>query len=307
MGQKCHPIGMRLGIIKDWQSRWYASPRAYADNVMEDHRIRRYVMQRFGREAMQQQPASGGRGGRGGAREVGLARVEIERAANTMRLTLFTAKPGLIIGRGGRGVDELRAELESLTERRMHITVQEIREPNLDAQLVAESIAAQIERRVAFKRAVRQAIQRTMREGARGIRVIVGGRLAGAEIARSYRDYDGKIPLQTLRADIDYGFAEAHTTFGNIGVRTWIYRGDVLPEAVPRATKPETAPASIAPKEHKGWRRVGVVRREDGEVAAEGAGEEVVPAVDSQTVENELKAEETVPADEKPETSGGAS
>lgn len=286
MGQKSHPIGLRLGIIKDWQSRWYAPPRIYKEQVLEDQRLRKFILQRFARDS------AAGRG-RSGAREVGLARVEIERAANTLRLTLHTAKPGLIIGRGGRGVDELRSELETKTDRRIHITVQEIREPGLEAQLVAESIASQIERRVSFKRAVRQSVQRTMREGARGIRVIVSGRLAGAEIARSYRDHEGKIPLQTLRADIDFGFAEARTTYGNIGVRTWVYRGDVLPEAVPKAPRLEQLPAA-PPREHKTWRRVGVVRRPPEEAVAEAAPVETEATA---PVESQPQAEAAPPAD----------
>ncbi len=257
MGQKIHPIGFRLGIIKDWQSRWYASPRLYGACALEDHRLRTHIFKRFSRDR------ATGRS-RGGPQEVGLSRVEIERAANTLRLTLFTAKPGLIIGRGGRGVDDLRAELEKLSGRRVHVTVQEVRDPSLDAKLVGESIASQIERRVAFKRAVRQAVQRTMREGAKGIRVIVSGRLAGAEIARTYRDHEGKIPLQTLRADIDFGTAEARTTYGHVGVRVWIYRGEVLPEAVPKAARLEPMPSAV-PKERKGWRRVGAARPAESE------------------------------------------
>lgn len=277
MGQKSHPIGLRLGIIKDWQSRWYASPKVYRDQAIEDHRIRKYVLKKFGRDNV-----LAGKG-RGGPREIGLARVEIERAANNLRLTLHTAKPGLIIGRGGRGVDELRAELEGLSDRRVHITVQEIRDPGLDAQLVADSIASQIERRVAFKRAVRQAVQRTMREGAKGIRVIVSGRLAGAEIARSYRDHEGKIPLQTLRADIDFATSDSRTTFGNIGVRVWIYRGDILPEAAPKAQKLEQMPTA-PPAEHRTWRRVGVVRRPEGEAPAEAEAPVVEGAVSAAEV-----------------------
>jgi small subunit ribosomal protein S3 len=300
MGQKCHPTGLRLGINKDWQSRWYAQPRAYANFVVEDNRIRKHVLKRFARDNSTPGRATGG--GRGAPREVGLARVEIERAANTLRITLHTARPGLIIGRGGRGVDDLRADLEGLTDRKIHITVQEIRDPGLDGQLVAESIASQIERRVAFKRAVRQAVQRTMREGAKGIRVIVSGRLAGAEIARSYRDHEGKIPLQTLRADIDYGYSEAVTTYGNIGVRTWIYRGDVLPEAVPRAPKLEVMPTA-APKEHKGWRRVGVVRstgEEEGELLPEAEGEAPAPVEPMEALAAEPLPEtaEVVPPEE---------
>jgi small subunit ribosomal protein S3 len=271
MGQKCHPIALRLGIIKDWQSRWYAPSRLYHGQVIEDFKIRDYITRRFARDAS----ANTGRG-RGGIREVGLSHIEIERAANTLRITLHTAKPGLIIGRGGRGVDELKSELEGLTERRVQITVQEVRDPSLDAQLVGEAIASQMERRVAFKRAVRQALQRTMREGAKGIRVIVSGRLAGAEIARTYRDHEGKLPLQTLRADIDYGYAVSRTTYGAIGVRVWIYRGDVLPEALPKVPRPEQIKIT-PPVERKGWRRVGVVSRPESE-AAEAPESEVAPA-----------------------------
>jgi len=293
MGQKIHPEGLRLGIIKDWQSRWYAPPRLYDDYAIEDHRIRTHILRRFARDQ-----ASAGRG-RGAGFDVGLSRVEIERAANTLRVTLHTAKPGLIIGRGGRGVDELRAELEGLTDRRVHISVQEIRDPALDARLVAENIASQVERRVAFKRAVRQAVQRTMREGAKGIRVIVSGRLAGTEIARSYRDHEGKIPLQTLRADIDYGFAEARTTYGHIGVRVWVYRGDVLPEAVPKAPKLEPLPAA-APKERKGWRRVGVVRHPAPEEAPAAQPEAIAE-------EGEGSAEEPSLTERQPESAAVSS
>jgi len=310
MGQKCHPIGLRLGIIKDWQSRWYAAPRAYAGQAIEDHRIRSYVLKRFARDN------SAARGsaarGRSAAREVGLARVEIERAANTLRLTLHTAKPGLIIGRGGRGVDELRVELERMTDSKVHITVQEVREPARDAQLVADNIASQIERRVSFKRAVRQAVQRTMREGAKGIRVIVSGRLAGAEIARRYRDHEGKIPLQTLRADIDFGLAEATTTYGNIGVKVWVYRGDVLPEAAPKAARLEPLPTA-PPREHKAWRRVGVVRSaqpEEGEAPPEetAAAEDVaLPATEMVAAEPQAVEAPAKPQGAEPTLQGEAS
>lgn len=249
MGQKIHPIGLRLGIIRTWDSRWYAR-KDYKDFVLEDEAIRQFFRSRFGRGA------DGGRGRtRERSRDAGISRIEIERAANNLRLTLHTAKPGIIIGRGGKGVDDLRAELEHLTGKKVHIDVQEVRQAELDALLVGEAIASQIEKRVAFKRAIRQAITRTMKAGAQGIKVIVAGRLGGSEMSRRYRDNVGKIPLHTLRADIDYGLTEARTTSGHIGIKVWIYRGDVLPE--PKAPPPPAAPPARPdePKEHKGWRR----------------------------------------------------
>jgi len=264
MGQKVHPIGLRLGIIRDWDSRWYARKATYRDWVIEDARVRRLIQQRFA-----------GDGSRRGAslrdREAGISRIEIERAPNMLKLTLHTAKPGIIIGRGGRGVEDVRAEIERLVKRKVHINVQEIRQPELDATLVSQNVASQIERRVAFKRAVRQAVQRSMRMGAKGIRVLLSGRLGGAEMSRKYGDRDGKIPLHTLRADIDYGFTEARTASGHIGVKVWLYRGDVLPEALAPETRP-LRPAAVSEKPRKGWRRVGVVRKVEPD-AADVAGE----------------------------------
>jgi small subunit ribosomal protein S3 len=249
MGQKVHPIGLRLGIIKTWDSRWYAR-KEYKNFVLEDEVIRRFFRERFARGT-----DGGGRGrGRERSRDASISRIEIERAANNLRLTLHTAKPGIIIGRGGKGVDDLRGELERLTGKKVHIDVQEVRQAELDAQLVAEAIAGQIEKRVAFKRAIRQAIARTMKAGGKGIKVIVSGRLGGSEMARRYGDRNGRIPLHTLRADIDYGFTEARTMSGHIGIKTWVYRGDVLPEPkVPPSAAPPTRVAE--PQERKRWRR----------------------------------------------------
>jgi small subunit ribosomal protein S3 len=300
MGQKVNPIGFRLGIVRDWDSRWYARKGTYQEWVLEDHKVRKLIRERFSGETMRAAAGrggggrggggGGGRGGRGGVREVGISKIEIERAPNLLKLSLHTAKPGLIIGRGGRGVEDVRADIERLVKRKVHINVLEIRQPELDAYLVAENIASQVERRIAFKRAVRQGIQRTMKAGAKGIRVVMGGRLGGAEMSRQYSDRDGKIPLQTLRADIDYGFVEAKTPSGNIGVKVWVYRGDILPEmrnleqprreAVPL---PTTTPTGERPR--KGWRRVGPARQEgEGEVVATsetpaepGAAEERAP------------------------------
>ena len=287
MGQKVNPIGLRTGIIRDWDSRWYARKGLYQEWVLEDQRVRRLIRQRFG-------SIGRGGGGRGGSREVGISRIEIERAPNMLKLTLHTAKPGLIIGRGGRGVEDIRAEIERIVKRKVHVNVLEIRQPELDAFLVAENIAGQIERRIAFKRAVRQAVQRSMKAGAKGIRVLLGGRLGGAEMSRTYSDRDGKIPLHTLRADIDYGFTEAVTPSGNIGVKVWIYRGDVLPEAraveQPRREVP-AAPAGEKPR--RGWRRVGAARRTEVEGEAPVAAEQpaAAPEPEAQTGEQTSNAD----------------
>ncbi len=207
MGQKVHPIGFRIGIIRDWESNWYAD-KDYAQRLYEDYQIRRYLKKRLMNAA--------------------ISRITIDRQADKLRVTLHTGKPGVIIGRGGRGVDDTKADLEKKFAKQVNLVVQEIRQPDLDAQLVAEAIAQQIEKRVAPKRAIRQAIQRSVRVGAKGIKVLVSGRLGGAEMARKEGDKTGKIPLHTLRADIDYGFAEAGTTYGNIGIKVWLYKGDIL-------------------------------------------------------------------------------
>lgn len=207
MGQKVHPIGFRIGVIRDWDSKWYQD-KGYAASLAEDHKIRRFVKTKLGAAA--------------------ISRTEIDRPGGQVRVTIHTAKPGIIIGRGGKGADEVRADLEKLTTKKVTVNIQEIRYPDIDAQLVAESIGQQIEKRIAYKRAMRQAIIRAMKLGVRGIRVACAGRLAGAEMARREHMRDGKIPLHTLRADIDYGFAESATTYGNIGIKVWIYKGDVL-------------------------------------------------------------------------------
>ncbi|GIW07857.1 MAG: hypothetical protein KatS3mg060_2662 [Dehalococcoidia bacterium] len=207
MGHKVHPIGFRLGINKTWQSKWYAD-RQYTDLLHEDMRIRQLITSRFV--------------------DAGIPRVEIDRQANQVGVTIHTAKPGIVIGRSGQKVDELRDNLEKLTGKRVRVNIAEIRQPELDAYLVARSIADQIERRVSYKRAIKQAVTRSMQRGAQGIRIIMSGRLGGAEMSRREREHAGQVPLQTLRADIDFGIAEAHTTFGVIGIKVWIYRGDVI-------------------------------------------------------------------------------
>ena len=209
MGQKVHPIGFRLGVVKGWQSRWYAE-RDYKDVYAEDDLIRQSINKELFNASV--------------------SRIEIERAAaNQVSVTIYTAKPGIVIGKSGEKVDKLRAMLEAKTKKRVRLNIMEIRQPELDAYLVGRSVAEQLEKRVSFRRAMKQAVQKTMRANAKGIRIICGGRLGGAEIARSEKEVEGKIPLHTLRADIDYGLAEAHTTFGVIGIKVWIYKGDILP------------------------------------------------------------------------------
>lgn len=209
MGQKVHPIAFRIGVIKTWQAKWY-SDREYTKLVQEDRIIRDRILERY--------------------RDAGISKVEFERAANQVTVTIHAARPGIVIGRSGQRVDELRATLENTTGKRIRINIQEIRIPELDAKLVARNIAEQIERRVAHRRAMRQAVTRTMQRGALGIKVACAGRLGGSEMSRKDKDRDGRVPLHTLRADIDYGRAEAHTTLGRIGIKVWIYKGDVLPE-----------------------------------------------------------------------------
>ena len=208
MGQKVHPIGMRVGVIRDWDAKWYAE-KEYAEYLHEDLRIRKFIASKLA--------------------DAAVSTVEIERAANRVNVSIHTAKPGMVIGKGGAEVENLRKELNKLTGKRVHINIVEIKKPDLDAKLVGEGIARQLENRVAFRRAQKQAIQRTMRSGAKGIKTQVSGRLNGADIARSEGYSEGTVPLHTLRADIDYAWEEADTTYGKLGVKVWIYRGEVLP------------------------------------------------------------------------------
>ena len=209
MGQKINPIGLRVGVIKDWESRWYAE-KDYADLLHEDIKIREYLEERL--------------------KQAAISTIEIERAANRVNITIHTGKPGMVIGKGGSEVEKLRKDLMKLTGKRIHINIVEIKKVDLDAKLVAENIARQLENRISFRRAQKQAIQRTMRAGAKGIKTQVSGRLGGADIARAEHYSEGTVPLHTLRADIDYAHAEADTTYGKLGVKVWIYRGEVLPE-----------------------------------------------------------------------------
>jgi small subunit ribosomal protein S3 len=250
LGHKVHPTGFRLGIIKDWQSKWYSETH-YAEFIQEDNKLRKYIKAKYP--------------------EAAISLVEIDRQAKDVTITLHTARPGIVIGRGGQRVDEMRKQLEDLIGKKIRLNIQEIRQPEMDAYLVARSVAEQIERRVAFRRAMKQAIFRTIQSGAKGIRVSAAGRLANAEIARRQTMHEGQVPLHTLRADIDYGFTEAHTTLGRIGVKVWIYKGQVLPEI-------KTAEAEVKP----------------GEAAAEP-----VAALAEKPIEAAIKAA-TAAAEEKP-------
>lgn len=222
MGQKIHPKGLRIGIVKDWDTRWYANKKDFSDLLVEDVKVRQYVKKALFNS--------------------GIARIEIERAANRLKVTVHTAKPGMVIGRQGAGIDDLKKQLESLTGKSVHVNVVEIRVAELDAQLVAESIAQQLEKRISFRRAMKQAVQRAMRLGAKGIRVKISGRIGGAEIARTEGDKDGTVPLHTLRADIDYGFAEAATTFGKIGIKVWLFVGENAAKSVPAGDREDRRP-----------------------------------------------------------------
>jgi len=209
VGQKVHPNGFRLGVIKNWSSVWYAKKADYADLLHEDLKLRDYVKKRL--------------------YHTGIAQVDIERAGQKAKVHIYTARPGLVIGQRGQEVEKLRMELEQLTGRELLINIHEVLSPELSAQLVAESIASQVERRISFRRAMKKAMQNTMRLGVKGIRIKIGGRLNGAEIARTEQTRDGSVPLHTLRANVDYGVATAHTTYGTTGVKVWLYHGDVEP------------------------------------------------------------------------------
>ena len=216
MGQKVHPHGIRLGIVKTWDAKWYAD-RDFAKNLHEDIQIRKEIRKQLAQSSV--------------------SRVETERSKNRLRLTIHTAKPGQVIGKGGSEIEKIKNSLKKITDKRLEINIMEIRQPDMDATLVARNIADQLERRIAFRRAMKQSVGRTMRAGAKGIKIMCSGRLGGAEIARSESYREGSIPLHTLRADIDYGFAEANTTYGRIGIKVWIFKGEILPEKKERAER----------------------------------------------------------------------
>lgn len=208
MGQKVNPIGLRLGVIRTWDSRWYATGQQYIENLHEDLRLRKYLKDKL--------------------KHAGVAKVEVERAAKKVKVIISTARPGVVIGKKGTGIDSLKAEVQKLTPNEVFLSIQEVRKPDMDAQLVAESIATQLEKRISWRRALKKAIAAAVKSGVRGVKVRVSGRLDGAEIARSEWYNEKSVPLHTLRADIDYGTAEALTTYGLIGVKTWIYKGDIM-------------------------------------------------------------------------------
>lgn len=215
MGQKVNPHGLRVGVIKDWDSRWFANKATFGDTLVEDYNVRNYIKKNL--------------------YAAGVPRIEIERFADKVRIHVHCAKPGIVIGRGGENIEKLRLDIEKMMKKSVSINIVEVKSPDMDAQLVAESIAAQLENRASYRRAMKQAIGRSMKLGAKGIKVMVSGRIGGAEIARSESYHEGTIPLQTIRADIDYGFAEAATTYGRIGVKVWIYKGEVLKGDVAKA------------------------------------------------------------------------
>ncbi len=208
MGQKINPTGLRIGVIKDWESRWYAGKSTFGDTLVADYNVREYLLNALN--------------------SAGVPKIEIERDPKRVRINIHCAKPGMVIGKGGAEIEKLRKECEDRLGKTVVLNIVEVKRPDLNAQLVAENIASQLERRVSFRRALKQSIGRTMKEGAKGIKTQVSGRLGGAEIARTEQYHEGTIPLQTIRADIDYGFAEAHTTYGRLGVKVWIYKGEVL-------------------------------------------------------------------------------
>ena len=208
MGQKVNPHGLRVGIIKDWDSRWYAE-KSFSDYLVEDYNIRKFLKKRL--------------------YSAGVSRIEIERASDRVKIVIYTAKPGMVIGKGGSEIEKVKKELAAYTDKKLIVDIKEIKRPDRDAQLVAENIAQQLENRISFRRAMKSTMSRTMKAGAKGIKTAVAGRLGGADMARTEFYSEGTIPLQTLRADIDYGFAEAATTYGRVGVKVWIYNGEILP------------------------------------------------------------------------------
>ena len=235
MGQKVHPHGIRLGIIKTWDANWYAGDKSgeFAKNLHEDIKIRKVLKNlKITRSARDDKDNPSGKDAKSQKQPIqaSISRIETERSKDRLKITIHTARPGVIIGKGGQGIEEIKNELKKITDKRLDINIMEIKQPDLDATLVAENIAGQLERRIAFRRAMKQSVSRTMRLGAKGIKIMCSGRLGGAEIARSESYREGSIPLHTLRADIDYGFAEANTTYGRIGVKVWIFKGEVLPE-----------------------------------------------------------------------------
>jgi len=298
LGRKVHPFGFRLGVVRNWQAKWYAD-KSYIDFLQEDLQLRKAIA--------------------AGYAEAGISLVEIERQANKVAITIHTARPGVVIGRGGQRVDEMRAKLEELIGKRIQLSILEVQQPELDAYLVAKSVAEQIEHRVAFRRAMKQAMFRTMQAGAKGMRISCSGRLGGAEIARREVMHQGQVPLHTLRADIDYGFTEARTTLGRIGVKAWVYRGDILPEATPpeaeeAAEEAAPAPPVAPPKkakakaavEEKAEAKPEAVVEEKEEAVAEEKPEVKAEVVAEEKPKKKAKAKAEAVAEEKPEVKAEA-
>jgi len=298
LGRKVHPFGFRLGVIRNWQAKWYAD-KSYIDFLQEDLQLRKAIA--------------------AGYAEAGVSLVEIERQANKVAITIHTARPGVVIGRGGQRVDEMRAKLEDLIGKRIQLSILEVQQPELDAYLIAKSVAEQIEHRVAFRRAMKQAMFRTMQAGAKGMRISCSGRLGGAEIARREVMHQGQVPLHTLRADIDYGFTEARTTLGRIGVKAWVYRGDILPEATPpeaeeAAEEAAPAPPVAPPKkakakaavEEKAEAKPEAVVEEKEEAVAEEKPEVKAEVVAEEKPKKKAKAKAEAVAEEKPEVKAEA-
>ncbi len=242
MGQKVNPHGLRVGVIKDWDSRWFAEKKTFGDTLVEDYKVRNFIKTTL--------------------YAAGVPRVEIEREASKVRINIHCAKPGMVIGKGGAEINVLRSKIEAMVNKPVVLNIVEVKQPDMDAQLVAENIAAQLERRVSFRRALKQSIGRTMKLGAKGIKTTVSGRVGGAEIARTESYHEGTIPLQTIRADIDYGFAEANTTYGKIGVKVWIYKGEVLTGG-PRLGRSIEAPKPAFERRDRRDRRNGDRRNGD--------------------------------------------
>ncbi len=233
MGQKVNPHGIRVGIIKDWDSRWFADKKSFGDSLVEDYNLRVFLKNKLF--------------------QAGVAKIEIEKFANKVRVSIHAAKPGLVIGKGGAEIEKLKKELEKMTGKTVILNVIEVKVPDMSAQLVAENIASQLERRISFRKAMKQCMGRTMKLGAKGIKTYVAGRVGGAEIARTEQYHEGTIPLQTLRADIDYGFTEANTTYGKLGVKVWIYKGEILAEG--RNAAVEEKPARKSANRREGGRK----------------------------------------------------
>ena len=245
MGQKVNPHGLRVGVIKDWDSRWYANKADFGDTLVEDYNVRNFIKKSL--------------------YAAGVPRIEIERFADKVRIHIHCAKPGIVIGRGGAEIEKLRAQLEKMMKKQVFINIIEVKQPDMDSQLVAEKIALDLENRVSFRRAMKQCIGRTIKLGAKGIKISCGGRLGGAEIARTEHYHEGTIPLQTLRADIDYGFAEANTTYGKIGIKVWIYKGEVLNGAKARVEVEQPKAPRANDRNDRGDRRDRRDRRPRGD------------------------------------------